>query len=286
MTGSEAPDSMAPADILIIDDNPGSIHLITQALLEAGHRVRVATHAKDADRLIGSQLPELLIMDVEMPDIDGYTLCADFRQRDELRNVPVIFVSVHDNPVDKVRAFEVGAVDYVNKPVHAAELINRVRTHVRLFRLNNRLREEVDAQTRELQDALTALRVLSRQQQDEAASTGKEILDGIRSNIMPLIERLGRSGLDESQQQLVDLIASGLNGITRSLASSQQLLSLYLSPVEIQVAHMVKEGKRSKEIARILNLSELTIATHRKNIRRKLGIRDRNISLFSYLSRL
>ena len=274
------------ADILVVDDNPDMIHLLSKLLTERGHRVRAAKESELALRIAESSPPELFLLDISMPGMDGYELCGELKKREALEDIPVIFVSGYEEEENKIRAFDSGGVDYICKPIHSEELMSRVNTHVELYRLRKELQQQVEEKTRELSETLTALRVLMTQQQQNSKETEKNILNNINNLVIPYAERLQKTPLNENQRGIVGMLIANLKQVSDSLIDNHDLLQMKLTPVEIQVANLIKEGKQTKEIASLLNLSELTISTHRKNIRRKLNIRDRKLSLNAYLSSL
>jgi len=277
---------MKPSDILIVDDNPDMIHLLGNLLTEHGHQVRAAKDSSRALNIAQSNPPELFMLDIEMPGMDGYELCAELKQQEELREVPVIFVSGHEQQEQKIRAFEVGGVDYICKPIHAGELLSRVNNHVELYRLRKELQAQVEEKTREVEETLTALRVLMTQQQQDSKEAEKTILNNINNLVIPYAERLQKTPLNDNQRSILEILIANLKQVSDSLINNSSLLEMKLTPVEIQVANLIREGKQTKEIASLLNLSDLTISTHRKNIRRKLNIKDRKLSLNAYLASL
>ncbi|BAO45710.1 response regulator transcription factor [Thiolapillus brandeum] len=278
--------AMTPSDILIIDDNPDMIHLLGKLLTENGHQVRAAKDSSRALEIARANPPELFLLDIEMPGMDGFDLCIELKKTEELVDIPVIFVSGHEQQDHKIRAFEVGGVDYICKPIHAGELLSRVNNHVELYRLRRELEVQVEAKTRELEETLTALRVLMTQQQQDSKDAEKTILNNINNLVIPYAERLHKTPMNENQKTIVEMLIANLKQVSESLINNHELLEMKLTPVEIQVANLIKEGKQTKEIASLLNLSDLTISTHRKNIRRKLNIKDRKLSLNAYLSSL
>ena len=273
-----------PADILIVDDSPEMIHLLSQLLVETGHQIRATKESGMAVQIAESNPPDLFLLDIDMPGIDGYELCALFKTKKALQSIPVIFISAYDKPVNKIDAFNVGGVDYITKPIHAGELVSRVNTHIELFRLQQYLQQQVEEQTRELEDTLTALRIVAKQQKQETQEVKASILTNIDTLVAPLLERLKKSSLDKNQADIVDVLTTNLKQLSTPLIKKGDFLKKKLSPTEIQIANFIKGGKKTKEIASILNISELTISTHRKNIRKKLEISNRKIPLHTYLS--
>jgi len=145
-------------DILVVDDQIANVKVLVALLEEAGYRVRAATSGKAALMICAKRAPDLLLLDVMMPEMDGYEVCCRLQSEDKTRKLPVIFISALDNAGDKVRGFDAGAVDFISKPFDAAEVLVRVRTHMRL----ELLQRELEAKNRELErlaitDPLTGL---------------------------------------------------------------------------------------------------------------------------------
>lgn len=120
------------AIILIVDDTPENLKLLADTLSENGFRTRAARSGPVAIRAAHAEAPDLILLDVGMPQMDGFEVCAVLKADPGLKDVPVIFISAMDETMDKVRAFSVGAVDYVTKPFEFEEVLARVRTHLRL----------------------------------------------------------------------------------------------------------------------------------------------------------
>jgi len=136
--------TMSPADsrILIVDDAPVNIQALTAILRDRGYRISVATNGRQALEALAKVRPDLILLDVVMPDMDGFETCTRIKASPDWRDIPIIFLTAKTETDDIVRGFELGAVDYVGKPFHAHELLARVATHLamdRLRRENERL---------------------------------------------------------------------------------------------------------------------------------------------------
>jgi response regulator RpfG family c-di-GMP phosphodiesterase len=142
-----------PASILVVDDTPASLKLLTDIMKAEGYEVRSAISGELALHAALSHAPDLVLLDIRMPEMDGFEVCRRLREAPETRDVPVIFVSAASETEEKVRGFELGAVDYVTKPYQRNELIARVRTHLELHELRHHLTEIVDRQTAELKES-------------------------------------------------------------------------------------------------------------------------------------
>ena len=133
--------------ILVVDDTPANLRLLMALLGERGYRVRPATDGAYALSTASAEPPELILLDIVMPDMDGYQVCEQLKADVRTRDIPVIFISARDETFDKVKAFAVGGVDYLTKPIHAAEALARIETHLALRRLQTRLTDEVKERT-------------------------------------------------------------------------------------------------------------------------------------------
>lgn len=145
-------------DILAVDDTPASLRLLTDLLTAEGYRVRSAINGELALHAAIAQPPELILLDVNMPGQDGFEVCRRLKVHERLNGVPVIFVSAMSEMPEKLKGFDLGAVDYVIKPFQREELLARVRTHLELYRLHNQLEEMVAARTESLRESELRLR--------------------------------------------------------------------------------------------------------------------------------
>ncbi len=143
---------MAEGEVLIVDDNPNNLELLGDVLRGAGYRVRGAADGPQALKIAQARAPDLVLLDLQMPGMDGYEACRRMKADPATRDIPVIVISALDDVDDKVKAFEAGAVDYVTKPFEAPEVLSRVGAHLQLFRLHRDLerrnQELVQAQAR------------------------------------------------------------------------------------------------------------------------------------------
>jgi DNA-binding CsgD family transcriptional regulator/GAF domain-containing protein len=142
---------------------------------------------------------------------------------------------------------------------------------------------ELEIKSRDLEELNTALRVLLRQRDEDRTTLEDNFLSNIKHLVQPYLERVRNSGLDEQQQSYMNILESNINEIISPLACKLNSRHLNLSALEIQVANLIMDGKRTKEIASLLNLSAKTIEVHRKNIRKKLGLTNRKTNLRTHL---
>lgn len=149
-----------PADILVVDDTPANLQVLTGMLKDRGYKVRPVPGGKMAVLAASRQPPDLILLDINMPDLNGYQVCEQLKADERLGGIPIIFISALTEPLDKVKAFATGGVDYITKPFQMEELHARVETHLKLRRLqleleqtNARLAEANDRMSRDLQAA-------------------------------------------------------------------------------------------------------------------------------------
>ena len=119
-------------EILIVDDTPNNLRLLSSILTEQGYKVRLAPNGSLALASIRKKAPDLILLDVLMPDINGYEVCQQLKAEDQYRDIPVLFISALQEVVDKTQAFEVGGLDFITKPFNENEVIARVKAHVDL----------------------------------------------------------------------------------------------------------------------------------------------------------
>ncbi len=136
--------------VLLVEDNIETMRLVSDILSEAGFKVFVANSGEKALLRVDKVQPDLILLDIMLPGLSGYEVCVELKKMPTLQAVPVIFSSALGEAFDKVKAFEVGAVDYVTKPIQGIELVERVKTHVSLYRLRLQLEETVAERTAEL----------------------------------------------------------------------------------------------------------------------------------------
>ncbi|TAK31305.1 MAG: hybrid sensor histidine kinase/response regulator [Chloroflexota bacterium] len=144
--------------ILVVDDTSAALKLLTDILTAEGYQVRPANSGELALASVAAKPPELILLDIRMPGLDGFEVCRRLKSCEESRDIPVIFISAVAALEDRVEGFALGAVDFVSKPFQREELLARVRTHLELSRLRTSLEARVHERTMELRKAYDALR--------------------------------------------------------------------------------------------------------------------------------
>jgi two-component system cell cycle response regulator len=127
-------DHPARADILVVDDTPANLNVLSTILTQQGYKVRPANSGELALIVVQHAVPDLILLDIQMPGLDGFEVCKRLKQGHQTRDIPIIFISALDDVLDKVEAFEVGGADYITKPFQILEVLTRVKHQLRLHR--------------------------------------------------------------------------------------------------------------------------------------------------------
>ncbi len=159
-----------PATIMVVDDDEISLRLIASSLQNAGYRLRPIKDSRQVPAALKDGLPDLFLLDVLMPELDGIQLCKLLKDRSDTRDIPVIFLTAAEETDQKIDAFKAGAEDYITKPVNAVELNLRIKTHLELFFAR-----------RKLQDYASDMENLARQRADQLIHADRLALLGALS---------------------------------------------------------------------------------------------------------
>jgi DNA-binding NtrC family response regulator len=185
--------------ILLVDDNSTNLQVLYQTLEGHGYRLLAARSGKDAISIAQRVIPDLILLDVMMPDMDGFETCTRLKAHPDTRDCAVIFLSALTEPSEKVRGLELGAVDFVNKPFQAEEVLARVRTHLTIRDLQKHLR----SRNEELEHELRVAQELLREARDRT--------DGVLLGDSAVAARL-RDGVQQAAQSDDVLLISGPPG--------------------------------------------------------------------------
>ncbi|MEH2401379.1 sensor histidine kinase [Nostoc sp.] len=191
--------------ILIVDDNPTNLSVLCEALNSEGFRFRVAVDGESAIAQAERNQPELILLDVQMPGIDGFETCCRLKANPITQNIPIIFTTALADTESKTKGFSLGAVDYIPKPFAQEEVISRVRVHLQLKQLTESLEEQVSDRTKALQKAQVKL------VQQEKLSTLGELIAGIGHEI----------------NNPINFISSNISPLQGYIAAVTELLLLY-----------------------------------------------------------
>lgn len=177
-----------PETILIVDDTPANLGVLVETLGEAGYQLMVAEDGEEALAQTAQTQPDLILLDVMMPGIDGFETCRRLKAKPGTRDVPVLFMTALNETADKVKAFAAGGVDYITKPIEHAEALARVRTHLALRRMRHELEQQLALKERFMRIAshdlrsplcliLMAVDLARRQAMKDGAAVAKKLED-------------------------------------------------------------------------------------------------------------
>lgn len=146
-------------NILLVDDTPENLQLLSDVLMKLGYSVRTVTSGRMALKTAKVKPPDVILLDIKMPDMDGYQVCKAFKDDVDLQDIPIIFISAFDDVLDKVKAFWAGGVDYIAKPFESEEVVVRLENQLTIQRHKQALKDEI-ARRKETEEMLYQSRAL------------------------------------------------------------------------------------------------------------------------------
>jgi len=287
--------------ILIVDDTPANLRVLAQLLTEHGYRARPVPNGLYALSSLQTALPDLILLDIMMPEMDGYEVCRQLKVNPHSRDIPVIFISALDEAFDKVKAFSLGGVDYICKPFQNEEVLARVETHLALHRLqqelhhknealaeaNAGLEEKVAARTQALaaaNDNLQAeieFRKHQQQEKDRLFELAQQQSEQLRLITHGLLEaqqqqRQGLStGLEQQIRQKIAVVRANISAMQRLFPPQPDpRLTSYLADTLNVLAEM--EGYL-RQVTTDLDYSEASEREMRDDLLLQLSARERQV---------
>lgn len=125
--------------ILIVDDIPGNLKLLGRILKKKNYSISIADNAKKALKFIDKRKPDLILLDIMMPEMNGFELCTNLKNNKNKKDIPIIFISALDDTKSKVKGFELGGVDYITKPFIKQEVLVRIKTHLNMSKAKKKI---------------------------------------------------------------------------------------------------------------------------------------------------
>lgn len=232
--------------ILLVDDFPQNVQILHQMLDNGDYSFAIATNGEEVFRVIDKKLPDLILLDVMLGDMDGFDVCKRLKSNSRTAGIPIIFLTARTSVEDKVKGFKLGAVDYITKPFEDAEVLARVHTHVQLKKsmdmirqYNSELTETID----EMQESYLQLQEVQQQTfKNEAISAMETLTVDARHEInQPLTviqgylgllkDTMGPANLDPLQKKYLDRIESALEKLIDTLQNFRNSSRSYFKDI-------------------------------------------------------
>jgi len=221
----------SPPCVLIVDDNLINIKLLAKSLMKENYMVLEAKNGNDGYNLAVSEKPDLILLDIMMPVKDGYEVCEMLKANEEIKDIPVIFITAMTETTDKVRGLSLGAVDYITKPFNSSEVLARVRTQLNLRRM--------------YEENISYQKILMEAQKTASLGILAEGMAHNFNNLLSVIfcySEILQSNLEGRQKEYVEKI---INSTTRMKYLIKQLLdfaeSKKVMPVNLEIQHFIEK---------------------------------------------
>lgn len=213
--------------ILIVDDNPTNLGALFKFLSDSGFKVLVAVDGESAIEQIEYVRPDIILLDIMMPGIDGFETCRRLKASPEMEEIPVIFLSALSDTVDKVKGFNIGGVDYITKPINQEEVLSRVKTHLTISSLQNKLHEK-----------------------------NQELLN-VNQNLEKLVEQKTKQLIEQEKSAIIGRLTQGMVHNLKNHLQTILLCSSFIEsrakeigdePISEDIQYVQAAGERIKEI--------------------------------------
>ncbi|MGE5856639.1 MAG: response regulator [Syntrophaceae bacterium] len=268
--------------ILAVDDTEMILDGVVETFGDE-YEVIAVTDGASALRAVKKSPPDLILLDIVMPGMDGHEVLRRLKADEATRSIPVIFLTSLDDEKDEVKGLQMGAADYITKPLNPAVVRARVRNYIELKDHQDRLEAMVAERTAGLVEANAALKALLRQRDQDKEEAEEAMAANLKFMVLPHLQKLKATALVDRQKALVLLIDENLKKVASPFIKKLYSRCTLLTSRELQVADYIRSGKTSKEIAEAMTISSRTVDIVRYSIRKKLGINNEKANLQAVL---
>jgi DNA-binding response OmpR family regulator len=256
--------------ILIVDDEQEMCAMLTKFLRSSGYDCESTTDPGKALEILEVGGFDLVISDIRMPGMDGLKLLNEIPRIDS--KLDTIIMTGHSDAYTYSDIIRAGASDFITKPFHLPELKAKME----------RIDRERKMQ-RELKELNIAMGVLLQRAEKDKETLGESVVSNVKELILPYVDKLKKGHLGAEHRAYIEILETNLSEICSPFLKNLSLKHVHISSMEVQVANLIKAGKRNKEIASMLGVSLNTVMTHRYRLRSKLGLKQSKVNLRSYL---
>lgn len=255
--------------ILIVDDQPSNLAIISNHLEKAGYELLLSQEGKMALEQAENENPDLILLDILMPEMNGFDVCSNLKKNDKTRNIPVIFMTALTKTEDKVRGFDLGAVDYITKPFQQAEVLARIKTHLTLKHQKEKIIEQQKKTLETLALKLGSKNKILKIIREEVEKIHREVGE---DKIDPLLDLINKNidierDWDEFKEEFDDVYEDFRENLSQKFPQ--------LSPYQIKICSMIRGDMMTHEIANLLCIQDRSVESQRYRIRKKLKLNER-----------
>lgn len=257
--------SIEKVRVLVVDDNPKNVQVLGLTLMQAGYNVTVANDGKQALMTLETEVPDIILSDIRMPVMDGYEFCKKVKENEMLKDIPFLFLTASDNPKDEVLGLQIGAIDFITKPINPPVILQRVQTHLQLRQA--------------LLDLEDKYKILEENQKlrDDVESISRHDMKGPLQGILgvPQLLRLD-TNLTSQQLSYLDLMEESALILLDMINRSLDIYKMEMGTYEVHR----KEIDVVKTIRKVVNLCQ-PLQRNNKNLKIKITLNGNELSHLS-----